>query len=68
MSGITMQVKGDTLTITVPLNGTRKLSSTGKTATVASTHGNQAVALPSGEVVKVGVNVFGDASTVPAAK
>ena len=60
MSSITMQVKGDTLVVTVPLNGARAPSTSGKTDIVASTRGNQAIALPSGETIRVGVNVFAD--------
>ena len=56
---IEAKLVGKKLTITVDVNTTPTLSSTGKSLVVASSHGNQATAIMvQGKPVMVGLNAF----------
>jgi len=48
----------DTLIISMDYNSDGEDSKSGKTLVVASTRGNQAVALPDGTQLKIGVNCY----------
>ena len=56
MKNVEMQVNGDVLTLTVDLSKRFGKSSSGKSESIASTEGNQA--LPGMDEVKVGLNVY----------
>lgn len=56
MENVTFKRAGNILTITVDLNHTGELSSTGKTKRVASTLGN--VPCPDSPEIKIGLNVY----------
>lgn len=58
MTNIQTKLDGTILTITMNLAHKGTKSSTGKTTTVASTHGNRAVDLPDGTRVYVGANAY----------
>ena len=53
-----MELRGSILTIVIDLAHRAGLSASGKTTTVASTHGNRTFLTPDGQKVKVGVNAF----------
>ena len=56
---IEAKLTGKKLTITVDINSTPTLSSTGKSLVVASSHGNQATAIMvQGKPVMIGLNAF----------
>lgn len=55
MQNIQMTRTGDTLTITVNLAAPALLSTTGKTLTVATTHGNKPI---TGTPCKIGLTIF----------
>jgi len=56
---IETKLTGKKLTITVDINSTPTLSSTGKSLVVASSHGNQATAIMvQGKPVMIGLNAF----------
>ena len=56
MKNVDMKVEGDKLTITVDLSKRFGKSSSGKSITIASSEGNQA--LPGIEEIKIGLNVY----------
>lgn len=56
-TGVTAEVKGSKVILTLDLSGSGTPSTSGKTMVIASTHGNQPVKV-NGKVFKVGVNVF----------
>lgn len=56
MKNVTIEVKGNTLTLTVDLSHTIGPSSSGKTVLIASTEGNAAI--PGHPNVRLGLNVF----------
>lgn len=56
MKNVKMEVKNNTLTITIDLSKDFGPSKSGKTTVIASTLGNQPV--PSNESIKIGVNVY----------
>ena len=53
---VKMEVKGDTLTVTVDLSKEFGPSKSGKTIVIASTLGNKSV--PNNDDIKIGVNVY----------
>lgn len=55
MENINMTVNGDILTITVDLSKRGAISASGKSVTVASTHGN--IPVP-GTDIKAGINIY----------
>lgn len=56
---MTAKIEGNELVIRLPLNATPTPSSTGKTLSVASSHGNQKTeAIVNGQSVIVGVNAY----------
>ena len=58
MRNVDLAVKGTILTITVDLSKAGTESTSGKSLTIGSTHGNAAVADSQGNQYKVGVNVY----------
>ena len=58
MTNVDMKVQGSKLVITCDLNAAAVPSSTGKSAIVASTQGNQTIAGPGGKRFKVGLNLY----------
>ena len=56
MQNVTLDVKGNLLTLTVDLSKQMGPSKTGKTILIASTQGNAGV--PGKDGVKVGLNVY----------
>ena len=55
MENIEMEVNGNILTIKVDLSKRGAVSASGKSVTVASTHGNMAIP---GTEVKAGINIY----------
>lgn len=58
MTNVKMSVKGSILTIEVDLSAEGRLSETGKSTVLGTSHGNQKLEDPRFPGVKVGVNVF----------
>jgi len=58
MKNVNIKVEGSQIIIT--LDGSREFgrSKSGKTIIVASTEGNKVIQLPSGEEVRIGLNVY----------
>jgi len=56
MENIKMEVKGDKLNIEIDLTKRGKISSSGKSISVASTSGN--ISIPGHEAIKIGVNCY----------
>ncbi len=56
MKNVEMELKGNTLTITVDLSKEFGLSSSGKSLIIASTEGN--VSIPEKEEIKIGLNIY----------
>jgi hypothetical protein len=56
MKNVQIEVKGQTLTLTIDLTQTQGPSSSGKTLIVASTEGN--ISVPGRAEIKLGLNVY----------
>ncbi len=56
MKNVKMEVKGDTLTITVNLKDSHGTSASGKSEIIATTSGNAAV--PGKDGIAIGLNVY----------
>jgi hypothetical protein len=56
-NNVSLEVKGDILTITVDISKEFGPSKSGKTTVIASTLGNVSLPAPNGEV-KIGLNVY----------
>jgi hypothetical protein len=58
MQNVSFAVEGRLLVMTVDLDQELGLSSSGKSILIASTGGSVSVAVPGGEEVKVGLNIY----------
>lgn len=59
MTNVKAEIKGNILTLTVDLSERHGPSASGKTTTIASTQGNQAMPLPNGKgMFSYGLNVY----------
>jgi hypothetical protein len=58
MQNVQISTKANVITITIDTDLTLGDSKSGKTVLIATTGGNQAIALPDGRQIKLGVNCF----------